>query len=369
MTARTRARRSGIAGLVVGATLLASASLVGAQAATSLDDFGWWSKVNQDAALAPLAAPPDVSEGQLLVEGTPDGATALAALRFTIPEGMGSPVLTLTAASDLNGDGALLLACVAGSSWRGAHAGNWDLKAKPDCSRSVQGSPSEDGTEWIFPLATLQFDDQINVVLTPGKDPEQADGFNSSSFRIVFEEPTAESLQVSPAPDAAPSLDLPDIDLGTPLPAGSGGSVGDTFEPSFTPIDSGSSSFTPSVSPPSDFASAPIAEAALPDDEQGQTPTSPVLGVNRGIVPAAVEDATDGATLAGVAVFLAALGLLWWSTTQTPPERMVLSRFAATAAGAGGPASVVPTAPDDDGLGGLGRFRRMRSSPARRLGG
>lgn len=359
MSARRRARLLGLAGLMIGALLVLAAPFAGAQDAASLDDSGWWARTNQDPLLSP-AAGPDVTPGQLAVEGAPEGATAIAALRATLPADAGSPVLTLGVVSELGADGAILLACQAGSGWTGAHAGPWAAKPNPDCAQSVQGIASDDGSEWTFALGPLQFGDQLNIVLTPGVDPARPAGLDGSAFRIVFERPSAASIQVSESEgDFSPGISVPDFTVEPPPPAS--GSGGD-FTPSFTPIDSGSS-FLPPTLTDDDLAAQP-AKAALPTDEQGQTATAPVLGAQNPVRAAAIDDAGDAGRFLGVLVFLMAGGLLAWSNTQPAPERMVLSRFAATATTH---AAVTHAAEPTEG--GLGRFRRRRDTPARRLGG
>lgn len=361
---RRRLRLAGFLGLVVGG-LLMFAPTASAGDAASLDDVGWWARTNQDPVLGAVSGP-DTAPGQLLVEGAPDGASALAALKATLPPDTGTPVLTLKVASEFGAADAVLLACQAGSTWEGAHAGAWDKHPKPDCSQSVQGVVSDDGSEFVFQLGPLQFGNQIDVVLTPGLDETRPEGLNSSVFRIVFDRPTASSIQVSDAPKGfAPNLELPEIEF-TPAPAasGSGGSTGGDFSsPSFTPIDTGSTFTPPADSGEVAMPSAP-ARAALPADEQGQTASAPILGAQQGLA-AAVEDGADAARFFGFAIVLAAGGLLAWSSSQPVPERLVLSRFAATASTH---TSVVP-AVEDESMGGLGRFRRIRNTPAHRIGG
>ncbi len=222
-----------VLGLLAGALLIAAGAPASAATASSIDDTGWWSRANQDATLGAALVFPDVAAGQLLVEGTPEGATAIAALRATLPEGTGRPVLTLHAASSAGGDTAVLLACQAGSGWTGAHGGAWSAKPSPDCDTSVQGEPG-DGDTWTFDLAALQFDDQINVVLVPGLDPNGG-GQAGSTFRIVFDRPSESSIEVSES-SVEPDFEVPAFDAGGGstdggVPAGSsaGGSSGSTF--------------------------------------------------------------------------------------------------------------------------------------------
>lgn len=348
---RSAARAVAAAGLIAGAWLVAAPA--GADPASSVDDFGWWARANQEPTLGGVLVPPDVEEGQLLVEGTPEGATAIAAVRATLPEGTANPVLNLQAASAVGAESAVLLACQSGSGWTGVHAGAWDAKPSPDCSKSVQGIPSEDGATWTFALGPVQFGDQVDIVLTPGTVPG-ADGV-SSAFRVVFEEPDVTAFEVSEG--AAPAPVVPPVSM----PGGDGGGFS-------TPPSIGGGSSTPSFTPPSPSSGTQLApppvRAALPEVEQGATATAPAVQAAQPLVaPSLAATGGNDGRLLGVVVVLAAGALLYWSSQQPVPERQLLSRFASSAP----QTSVVAEASST--LGGLGRFRRERTDAARRLGG
>lgn len=336
-------------GLVAGGWL--SVAPVGAAPASSVDDLGWWSRVNQEPTLGAALVFPDVTPGQLLVEASPEGATAIAAVRATLPEGTGNPVLTLQTASAVGAESAVLLACQSGSGWTGAHAGAWDAKPSPDCTQSIQGIPSEDGTAFSFALAALQFGDQLDIVLTPGT---VGDSGATSAFRVVFERPGAADIEVSEA--AAPAPAVPTVSMPASQPPAPSSFGGAPSAPSFS-APAGPSSGTVMPAPP--------VRAALPEVEQGATATAPVVQAARPLAPPtlAATGGNDGRLL-GVIVVLGALALLYWSSQQQVPDRLVLSRFAASA-----PASTVAAEPQPKTLGGLGRFRRERTGAARRLGG
>ena len=93
-----------------------------------------------------LPAPPNMEEGQLLVQSGPDGALALAAIAGTLVEGEASPVLTLAVADggDVGGQGAVVLACQAGSTWTGGDAKPWAEHPQAGCKAGgVEGTRSE----------------------------------------------------------------------------------------------------------------------------------------------------------------------------------------------------------------------------------
>ncbi|HEU5082486.1 MAG TPA: hypothetical protein VFU14_04040 [Acidimicrobiales bacterium] len=348
-------RALGAVGLLLGGWLAAVDPAL-AEPASSVDDIGWWSRANQDPAIGGALVVPDVSPGQLLVEGTPEGATAIAALRATLPEGTGSAVVTLRAASAVGAETAVLLACQAGSGWTGVHAGAWDAKPSPDCSQSVQGIPSEDGTEWTFAVAPLQFGDQLDLVLTPGRDPSSGEQL-ASAFRVVFERPTADAIEVAPVAGGVQRPVPMPTDPRTAPPGAPGGGA------SFTPGGSGTPSFSVPAPLPADALSSQPAQAALPPGEQGRTATAPSLTATQPVAAPPLETSSGEGRLLGVIVVLGAGALLYWSSQQPLPERRGLSRFAA----AGAVSTVADVAPEPT-VGGLGRFRRPRTAPARPLG-
>lgn len=374
-------RSLGVVGLVIGAMLLATGGVAAAKDASSIDDTGWWTRANQDALVGSALVFPDVSPGELLVEGTPEGATAIAALRATLPEDTTRPVLTLTATSAAGADTAVLLACQAGSGWTGAHRGQWSAKPNPDCSQSVQGVP--EGDEWTFALEALQFGDQLNLVFVPGVDPNSG-GSANSAFRIVFDRPSEASIQVSES-SVEPDFEVPDFDSsdfgsdagdsspsGAGSTGGSGGSGGTGFSGSSTPSFS-----APSPASGDQLADQPV-QAALPADEQGQTATAPILSASNPLAPEPLRASNGGSDgrLLGLLVVLCAAAVLYWSSQQELPARRTLSRFAVAAGGASvttaapedGPVDLADQVPAEKRMGGLGRFRRVRDTPARRLG-
>lgn len=349
---RTAARALAAVGLVAGGWLMTAPA--GAEPAASVDDIGWWSRVNQEPTVGGVLAGPDTTPGQLLVEGTPEGATAIAALRATLPEGTGNPVLTLRAASAVGAEAAVLLACQSGSGWTGVHAGAWDAKPSPDCTQSVQGLPSEDGSTWSFALAPLQFGDQLDVVLTPGVVAD-SDGAVSSAFRVVFERPDVASIEVSAS--AAPSGPGPGS---IPLPAPPA-----PAPPTLAGSPTGASSTPPAGATGGQVALPPV-RAALPAAEQGATATAPIAQAGQPPLAVPTLPATGGSDgrLLGVVVVLAAGALLYWSSQQPLPQRQLLSRFASAA-----PHQAEVVVPASETVGGLGRFRRERTGAARRLAG
>lgn len=324
--------------IVVGGVLTV-APPAGAEAATRIADAGWWWKA-QSGLLTTVPGPPGVEEGQLVVQSTPDGAQAIAAVGAVLADGHTDPVLTLDVASAGGEAAAIVLACRAGSAWVGAHAGRWDTRPDVDCATSVAGTPSEDGTQWTFALAPLQVDDQLSVVLVPGTLP---DAEIHPSFNLVFEAPTASS--VATTGDSRSRSSVPPL---TDSTDGPGASV--------DPSGGSSSTSAPGVRVAPPAASSPVVTEAPavvpiePLDDPGPAP-SPPAPVGQQAAAAAIE-APEARTLArvvGGVVLLAGLA------------GAAVSLTSARAAGA----AATPEAPV---LGGLARFRTERTAEPQPVG-
>ena len=290
----------GLAGLfvLVGSSLALDPAA--AASATSIDQTGWWWKVqtNPDVLLPP---PPTVAPGQLYVQNVPsdDGATAIAALAATLEAGEAKPILTLrvTPTGDVGGANAVVLACQAGSQWQSGDAQAWSTKPQPACDPGgVAGKRSADGTTWTFDLTPLQFDDKVNVVIVPGSD----DGTNGAPFSLTFESPNADDIQTSPG-DPPTSPTSPSLDVGGVVPPADGG----TFTP--PPVDSGG-------------VTLPPVDAALPDEEQGMTPVAPSVQEQTPLLPAsvAVDPRSKHARSVGVLLLLLGAAAMYASTRQQP---------------------------------------------------
>ena len=323
--------------LLLGATV--SAFPATASAAT-LTQAGWWWRVNDPLVPATIPAP-TVPEGSLMVGGAPDGATAIAALHFELPEDEGSPVLTLSVAEngDQGGDQAILAACVTGSAWQPESGGAWTNKPFAACDEgSVAGVRAVDGKTWSFALAPLLSEGVLDVTLVPGRDPTLPAGLDGSTFQLVFAPPTAASLATTTGGGAAPPIAPPAFD--TP-DAG-------TFDPPAFGADLSLPVAVPSFSP------------ALPEADQGLTATAPVVQQRNAPLPVTpIEVAEDHKVLAIVIFALCGAALLWGARLRAPVIRR-LGGFATPLDGAG---DREPPAP----IGGLGRFARARSGPVPRL--
>lgn len=321
-----------------------------AGSAQRIDDAGWWWRVKQGPLVGVAPAPPTTTAGQLMVEGAPDGAAAIAAVRATLNEGDGNPVLTLKVATngDSGGAQAILLACQAGAAWSGGEGPQqWEAAPLADCTQSVQGQRSADGTSWAFPIGALQFNDQINVILVPGQDPVRPAGANGSTFELVFEKPTSASIATTDA--VAPDDSAGGSFGGGPL-GGTDAGYGSYADPGYDTPSLGSSSF-----------STPPVQPALPIENQGRSATTPRLQARTPALVQPIRSERSGSARAlGFLVLLLGAAGSWWYSQQEIPAPRKLGRFAGT----GAMPTDVATAPL---VGGLGRFARVRSGAPRRL--
>jgi len=339
---------AGVAGLVAALALVMTSPV--ADAAT-LAKAGWWWRLNDPTLPVPPPPPPTVPEGGLMVAGSPDGATAVAALSFELDEGEASPILTLTTVSETGGETAIMAACVTGSFWNAASAGRWNEKPSAACEEgSVTGVRAADGSAWSFALAPLVSEGLVDVVLVAGTLPDVPSGApDGSTFEVVFEAPTAGSLATGAgtdeggtAPIDAPDFAAPGGEAPSPPP------IGDSFTP---PAIGGDLSLP---APADGFT------PALPESDQGLTATAPVAQQQNpplAAEPLAERDTKDARSLAAVVLVVGGAAALWASQRSTSsPGR--LGRFATPGAAPEG----ILSAP-----GGLGRFARPRTGPVPRL--
>lgn len=334
-----------LARLVAVAAMLSGFALTGwvePAGATALGGSAWWWRPQQDP---PLLKAPTVPDGGLMVQGgpddlatpEPDGAVAIAAIRFTLDAGQANPVLTLKLVKDQSQAGTqpIILACQAGSAWNPATGPQaWASKPKPDCSKSVQGQVSADGASIVFPAGPLQFNDQLNVVLVPGVDPTLP-APASSQFSFVFQPPTQADVVTSAGTPPPPPPSPPPT---TPL-APTGGSTATSPAP-----------ITPSVSSPA--FSTPV--AALPPSQQGQTATAPITNAATTpvvpTIPVGSSADNNNSQLIGLLVLLAGGAVAFWTQRQSQAGMLGATSGAA------------------ENVGGLGRFARPREGIAPRLG-
>jgi hypothetical protein len=253
-----------------------------------------------------------------------------------LDQGQANPVLTLKIVKNQSQTGTkpIILACQAGSAWQASSAPQaWKTHPKPDCTKSVQGQITPDGSAIVFPVGPLQFNDQLNVILVPGIDPSLPAPANSSQFTLVFQPPTQADVVTSAGPPPPPPAPPAPTSF-NPAPGG----APETSAGSFTAP--ATSKFTPPA-------------AALPPTQQGQTATAPILdAATSPVIPVRAADAKDNnnSRLMAILVLLAGAAVAFWS-------------YRTSSAGAFG-----RRGPETEQIGGLGRFARAREGIAPRLG-
>jgi hypothetical protein len=318
------------------ALLGATWALGGRGGAAELTDWSWWWFGNQGPV--PVLGPPTVPEGGLYVAGAPDGAKAIAAVRFGLAEGESNPVLTLTVAEngDQGGDGAVLGACVAGSAWGGGeNGGPWEAKPNAACaSGSVQGIRSEDGTSWTFGLAPLVVAGEVNVVITPGTIAPDAPA--GSTFSLAFNPPTSAALVTTSG-------------------SGSSGDAESFAAPSDLAVDLSSDAVS-GFDAAGDLGGVNAFEPSLPEASQGLTSTAPLVRQTTAgnALPRATPASAGGSALAFLVLLTAAAVMVRLNKVAVPGLRRL-------GPGAAGAAPVSPVLTTTFGTGGLGRFSRPRT--------
>lgn len=355
--------------------LLAGAGVAGSAGAQSPDDSGWWSRAQTPTTPPGVAPPPTVPapptqvvpEGGLVVamaaySDVPDPANppppvapvAIAALRFSVPEGAES-TLSLSLADGYDADGPpaaphppfLVDACVPDISvppWdppAGAN-GRWEDRPVADCSSfSVSSTVEEDGQRlgWVLPPQFQVSEGLLDVILVPRgvPDPQDAAKAVPVAFTLVFDPPDEQTLFTEGGVEEEAELEADDFAADFGLTED--GSVFDEF--GF--VD--------------DFTATDLEGIFDENVAAGRTGTAtgprrfrPAVGVP------AIDDRVE--RVLAVAVLFALATALWWIGGQpVRPPRLLGS------VGSGAPAAV-----PDSHTGGVGRFARSRVGRPPQLG-
>jgi hypothetical protein len=355
-------RRAGALGLLASTSVTAVMFIAPAPvSAQSPDRVAWWNSANLgDPAPAP-PAPPDVADGDLLVQGSntaaavpdplggaPASSQAVAGLQFDLPPTALVGALTLTI------DGSpppqvSVVACKAKETFTSADNGPWSEVPPYDGDACVPGKLK--GNDVVFTgVDKLVAPDRLGVLLLPGPVD-----------RVVFKPPNDKTLVVKDSGGigaAAP-----------PIGAGTGS----------TTVGGGAgSSGTASVG---GSAVAPAPTVGLPDSGTTTTPGAPadqapvVAGSDTGTgtpvasqTPAAADSGLstrDRRIIALIVIAAEVLGYALLMRNRAPAP----AALAAAPAVAGGRLR----APDRlagaraEGVGGVGRFRRERQGLAPHL--
>lgn len=350
------------AGRVVAAVLTVAAFGVlhapwsAAEGGSKLEKAAWWSKSQPDGAPLATPTPPNVPDGGLQITGNPEGASSVAALRFSIPKGEGTPKLKLMVTpqtGDINGASAIIAACRTGSGWGppAQEPGAFDQAPTADCSATAKGERAADGTFYTFNLSQLMITEAdgtsfVDIIIAPGTDPSLPAGANGSSFQLTFDKPSNTSLSTTSSESAA-SSDF---------------SASEALANAGVQVDPSSGLVNPSTlgSNPISSAAPPAFTPSLPAEQQQVTATAPAVqsATARNLAPAPAKP--EGKPALAFFILLAAGAAAWWAQRQPLPEMHRLGAMGANkpAAAAVERAAVTPQ------LGGLGRFARPRTGAA-----
>lgn len=325
------------AGCLVSAALWAANAPAGA---AELETYSWWFRGNMGPA--PLPPPPTVPEGGILIGGAPDGATAIAAVRYILAPGESSPILTLRVASETGADAAVIAACPAGSAWGpNERGGPWEARPNTACELgSVNGQRDAAAGTWTFPLAPLVQGTTLDVVIVPGTITPEVPA--SAPFQIAFHGPDAGALATTSSGSSGGEATA--ADFAPPVVEG-------FFDPE---LPSGGLDVTPAADLPSVTPFAP----ALPPSSQGITATAPAVELAQRPVQPVVPASTqrEGAGFAFLVVLVAIAAMYYANKAGVPPSRRLGPLSGSVAHIRPVPVRSVPAS-----TGGLGRFARARS--------
>ena len=350
------------------------------------DIAAWWYAGNPGSpAPAAAPAPPDVPDGDLLVQGSNGGpalaqaqaqgvpssaqgypaptAQAIAGLRFALPTGSTAGTLTL----GIDGQAppsVSVVACAATAPFQDEQAGPWNHVPAYDCGQTVAGELSSDGKTVTFKgIGTLAQVGELSVVLVPGP-----------LDRVVFAKPSSDALDVQEG--AAPPA------FGSGVGGPSGGAPPGASGSGFAPAADGGGVPAPTDGGGGSFPSLPSAGDAGPATDSGQSPVvagsqpgpvaqqGPPSGPSRlAAQPASASEATSISRLvAGIALAAALVGFVLLAGPRTATATAEQPR---TVGGVSPPprrAFALPRRLDDVPRDrGIGRFTSPRTGPSPRL--
>lgn len=310
-----------------------------AEAAT-VDAVGWWSRAATTDPLAesPVPLPPGpttpdtapigatVSEGQLLVEGSADGAIAIAAATWTLADRESTPSLTLPISPGSSVTAAsVILACKAAAPWTAPETrpGRWEAKPITDGRSCINGVIADDVSSVTFGMQPLLRRQLLDVVFVPGRVDGAPPEANGSTFRWVFDQPTADSLTLVEGSDFSEG----DGAVVVTVPSRAAPLTEFPSSPGAGPSANGPVAFTSPPSPSGD-TSAAIRPALEPQD---LGPSVPRLESDL----VAASTSTDGtARTLGIALLLVGGAIAAWAhygdtaaVDATGPVMVGLGRF------------------------------------------
>lgn len=313
------------------------ATMASVAAAGTFAQQGWWWRV-QSGLLVSVPPPPEVPENGFSVAGAPDGPSAVAALRFDVPEGTKGATLTLTVAEDQGGEQAILLACRAGAPWVPAQAGRWEDRPAADCEAGAVAGVRGEGI-WTLEVGALLAGGGLDVVLLPGTLDGAPPGADGSVFSLAFEGSPALVTSSSPPPATTPAVPPP----AARPPQGSGSTAPGAAQGTERSGGSGFGTFVPppGASPP---GAPPEGDEAPPPDTAAAEPATDLFAPLPLPASAPLAELSEAATSSGgrrLGVLLALLSVGLAGVFARQRE----------------------TVPEAGRVGGLGRFAKPREGP------
>jgi hypothetical protein len=181
---------------------------------------GYWSS---------LPAAPQVPAGGIEVASNPNGAQAVAAIRFVLADGETQPVITLKVAQAQPASQVTIEACAVAAGAAGwtpppsGGPGAMDAAPKADCSGGlVSGIVAADGTTVTFDLTPVNLvGSTVNVLLFPGMVAAPTGGVPGApsstypAYDAAFQPVEASQIAVTAGSTSVPSSSAPPPPAGT----------------------------------------------------------------------------------------------------------------------------------------------------------
>jgi hypothetical protein len=329
----------------------------------------YWYRAAPSSALPAATPAPQVPKGGLYVVNDPtadpsadqalgpanqNGPSAYSGVRFDAPAGSTATLTLKIAQGSTTQASPVLAACPITGAWSPSANGGpspYDLRPGYDCTTTVKGSLSTDGTSVSFSLtdAFAFVPGTFNVAIIPDPASQPA-----PPFSVAFEAPDSSSVLVAQPFDSSSS--------------------GSDVSPSAVAPES---AVVPSVAPT--VNSSAFAGSASSDLGGGATLASPpktsAPTVNRPALPAGLPAAVHAPAvkdhrferLIAVGLLFALGAAWWWVGGQTPRAPRLLGSLGGTGAAVVDDISAAAAATPATRLGGIGRFARPRLAAARRL--
>ena len=346
----------------------AAPSLTARAASAGPDAQAWWYAGNVGNGTPTPPAPPGVAATDIVVQGakgdqtlpssslvpgapsppaTPftslgnqGGATAIAALRFTVPAGAAIARLTLHYDGSPPPSGPQVAACkIPGGTFVVEQEGPFADVPSYDCTTPSIGSVGPDGSSLVFSdIGALASGQTLAVALVPIYPDQEA-----------FAHPGSDALTFRSAPpafDAGSSPSGPTIGAGGPAAASGGFPSADGGIGGGAPF----SAAAPGSLPPALGAAVPTAGTPGPQATPGATGPSAPARASSAVAVAAAPNDTSARVAAVLALVAAAAGFAFLLFDR-PRLRLLL----------GGRPSMTPFNRSQQTTGGLGRFARPRT--------